>query len=511
VRYGGNPACVEARESTSDEPLHRERIAMHRTRCADCRAHSSREEEIQRSLLLLTERALDDLSRARIQARLAGDFDRIASERARGKRVPRSLIAAAIAAALVLLWLWPREAIEPIVEPPRLRPFLVAGPSGEELSPSDAIEAGEGMIVRAELDRGDVTLIGPGRAVIGPDSLLLERGLLLVHVDRPFEVRAGDVSVRVLGTRFAVDHRERVRVSVSEGTVEVRQQGAIVRLERGQAWPDGEAEPRLSSVQLEPPRDPSGVVVIGGSPPGAIAILDGVALGPTPLIARLSAGAHRLEVQADLHRPHRRSIEIPESGVIDVSFTLDAIPREAPKKRSKPKPAETVEPVQAEEVTAESLYQSAEEALAAERSEEAERLLEELTARFAEDPLAESALYELARIDHRNGALERAHARLIRLLEKRQDAAFAESGQRLLCQIDVETRRYDDANACWRSFRERFPESVHDAEALASLIGLAQVWNDCARVKVLAEEFRARHAEHALRSDVEARLERCDD
>lgn len=41
---------------------------------------------------------------------------------------------------------------------------------------------------------------------------------------RPFLVRAGDASVRVLGTKFAVNRGvDRVRVSVQEGTVEVRE------------------------------------------------------------------------------------------------------------------------------------------------------------------------------------------------------------------------------------------------------------------------------------------------
>src|SRR5688572_6402958 len=112
MRYGGNPACAEARESVSDVALDRQRIDMHRARCAGCREHAAREEEIQRSLDLIA-RPLDDLARARIQARLAGDFDRLAALNARGKRTDLRWIAIAAAAALLLLYLWPREVIEP--------------------------------------------------------------------------------------------------------------------------------------------------------------------------------------------------------------------------------------------------------------------------------------------------------------------------------------------------------------------------------------------------------------
>jgi tetratricopeptide (TPR) repeat protein len=448
-----NPACAEARTSVSDEALHLERVALHRTRCEDCRRHAERELEIRRSILAISERGLDDLSRARIQSRLAGEFDRMAAARARPKRVPRSLIAAVIATALILIYLWPREMVQPAIDAPRFRPFLVAGTREAQLAPTEVIEAGEGMIVRAAIDHGDVALIGPGRASMR-DGILLESGTLVVRADRPLTIH-GDA-------------------------------GRVI-------------DASLEAEALAPPSEPSGIVVIDGTPAGAIAFLDGKVLGPIPLIARLSAGEHRLEVQADLHRSHAQVIAVSGGGIADISFVLDPLPK-APPKRAKPKPAQLED--------AESLYRRAEQSLAAQRIEEAVTRLEDLIARFPDDPLVHSALYELARIDHQQGDLERAHGRLIRLLEKRRD--FTEPGQRLLCEIDVETRRFDDANACWRSFRERFPSSVHDAEALASLIALAQVWNDCTRVKALAEEFLSKYPEHALVGDVRARLARCD-
>ncbi len=518
MRYGGNPACVESRESVTDAPLDRERIALHRSRCPDCREHSSREEEIRRSLHLIGARALDDVARARIHARLASTFDRTAAELSspRGRRFAQRpvWVAAAVAAALLLLWIWPRPALEPTPGEPRMLPFLASGTRTAALSATGAIEAGEGMSVRAVMEgQGEVTLYGPGRARLEAGGLVLEAGLVVIHASHPFEVRAGDVTVRVLGTRFAVDRLDpsQVRVSVGEGTVQVAERGVVEAITRGQSWPAGSlVEPRLAASQLAPPIDPSGVVVIDGSPPGSVALLDGAELGPTPLIARLAAGTHRLEVQAELHQPDQRTVEVAEGGVVQVAFTLEPVPAPPPR-RVAPQPRRVKPAPVAPAETPETLYRSAEAALAEGRPPAARDALEGLVARFPTDPLAESALYELARLDHQDGRLEEAHARLVRLLERRQDVSLAESGQRLLCQIDVETRRYDDANACWRSFRERFPSSVHDAEALASLIGVAQVFSDCARVKALAAEFLARYPGDALRSDVDARLERCSD
>lgn len=375
------------------------------------------EEEIRRSLTAISRRPLDDLARARIQARLAGCFDRIAADRARPPRSGRRWLVAAVAAALVLLWLWPRD---PGWNDARERHVEVG--SHRRLGPGDRLEVGPGAMVHAELGGGgEVTLFGPGLAVVeAVDVLSLESGLVLVHVERPYQVQAGEVTVTVLGTRFAVERRdEAVRASVAEGRVEVRHPGGVEVLGAGDVWP------RHAIAEPSPP------------------------------------------------------------------------PRASPRRREPP--AET----------AESLYRAAEEALAAGRSDEARAKLEELAERFAQDPLADSALYELALLDRQEDRLEQAHARLIRLLARRRDPAFAEPGQRLLCQIDVETGRHEDANSCWRSFSERYPDSVHGAEALASLIGLAQLWNDCARVRSLSGEFLARYPEHPLRRDVEARRTRC--
>ena len=64
--------------------------------------------------------------------------------------------------------------------------------------------------------------------------------------DRPaFEVHAGDVIVRVVGTRFRVARDgEHARVTVDHGAVEIRFRGRALRLADGQSWSTDQEEPR---------------------------------------------------------------------------------------------------------------------------------------------------------------------------------------------------------------------------------------------------------------------------
>jgi TolA-binding protein len=64
----------------------------------------------------------------------------------------------------------------------------------------------------------------------------------VVHdTTRTFAIRIGDAEVHVLGTRFDVQREERtdgtfVRVSVTEGVVEVRRKAEIARIQAGETW-----------------------------------------------------------------------------------------------------------------------------------------------------------------------------------------------------------------------------------------------------------------------------------
>jgi FecR protein len=78
------------------------------------------------------------------------------------------------------------------------------------------------------------------------------------HGRPPFLVRAGDVTVRVVGTHFHVDHEDgRTHVSVQHGAVEVESHGEKTLVAAGSSWPVEHAEnvispedlPRVQSVQ----------------------------------------------------------------------------------------------------------------------------------------------------------------------------------------------------------------------------------------------------------------------
>jgi len=64
----------------------------------------------------------------------------------------------------------------------------------------------------------------------------------VVHdTTRTFAIRIGDAEVHVLGTRFDVQREERaggtfVRVSVTEGVVEVRRKAEVARIQAGETW-----------------------------------------------------------------------------------------------------------------------------------------------------------------------------------------------------------------------------------------------------------------------------------
>jgi hypothetical protein len=82
----------------------------------------------------------------------------------------------------------------------------------------------------------------------------------------PFEVRAGDAIVRVIGTRFHVARdAEHVDVVVDHGLVEVRYRGSVVTLTAGQSWSSAKPIDVVSIVPethaaIDPPPSPSPVV-----------------------------------------------------------------------------------------------------------------------------------------------------------------------------------------------------------------------------------------------------------
>ncbi|MDF3072026.1 MAG: hypothetical protein K0R38_7627 [Polyangiaceae bacterium] len=106
----------------------------------------------------------------------------------------------------------------------------------------------DGSVARVR-DGGElsVTLAGPERI----ESRLVHGAADFEVTKRPerdFVVVAGNVLVRVIGTRFSVERvAERTRVSVSEGKVEVQEGASRTYLEAGESrfFPSAEPEPKV--------------------------------------------------------------------------------------------------------------------------------------------------------------------------------------------------------------------------------------------------------------------------
>jgi hypothetical protein len=174
---------------------------------------------------------LDEERVVNIERRVvAGYGDAMARGRATsGSRWLLPMLAAGAAAAVVaavLVWkLRPAPAVAPQVAAVRVE----AAPDGS----------------RVEL--GDATIaVAPGGSfvVTRPDGgvlIALDRGRVDLEVaprkDRaPLVVRAGDVDVVVVGTKFSVEHAAEIVVTVTEGVVSVQRGGDAARVAAGQRW-----------------------------------------------------------------------------------------------------------------------------------------------------------------------------------------------------------------------------------------------------------------------------------
>jgi hypothetical protein len=140
-------------------------------------------------------------------------------------------------------------------------------PSAAVVNPSH-IETGE---TPSRLAVGESTIeVGPSSAVVASGDDVhgvlvgVEKGKVECEVTPrkarpPFVVQAGNVRVRVVGTRFAVwRDAGSVRVSVAHGAVEVSRGAEVTMLRDGESWPSAEAAPRApTSVAPTPSADDS--------------------------------------------------------------------------------------------------------------------------------------------------------------------------------------------------------------------------------------------------------------
>jgi len=174
-------------------------------------------------------------------------------------------------------------------------------------------------------------------------------------------------------------------------------------------------------------------------------------------------------------------------------------PPTTPEPESTPKPhVETVD----------ELYAAAEAAMHADDEATAQARLTDVVRRFPSDPLADSALYELARLAVKQKARARARGYLDELLARGGDPAMREPARFLRCRLDVDAGSAN-AGSCLAAFRRDFVSSPHDAEALALLIGLTEVAGGCAKAGPLLEDYLRLYPAGPFAGEAALRLQRC--
>lgn len=449
-------ACREARDPERSAEAEA-RSVLHRQRCPDCQAFTGAVEEIRE--VLHADDTLDEVSRARIQAKLALSFDTLAARPApaQGRRWPQVVGLLAAAAAGLCLYLWPKD--------PATR----------------ALDVPVGGVVAAQVGPAKLSLVGAAQLhwmdEEVPERLVLERGRLLLSVEhvpeRGFIVQTPHTQVAVVGTLYAVevDALGRTEVDVRRGIVQVEHRGQRFRLSKGQGWSEG-GGPRA----VRPEVDLALARHAGEPPPESPTTTQAVAPAPAP-----------------------GPSEGPKE---DEATPAPSAPRVNP--RRGPPEAPTPTPP-----SAEARYAEAEGALAAQRIEAATLILEALVREFPNDPLANAALYELAQIAQRQGRVAQAEAHLEELLARRAEPGLAEAGHHLLCRLRLQSEETAAAYDCLTHFRRQFPGSGRDAEVLSALAGLAERRGGCAEAAPLVDEYLRLYPQGPKAAALKAWRSRC--
>lgn len=217
-----------------------------------------------------------EASRDRIEASVFARLDAIrAAERAaalaadRPRVRPWMYLAAAVATAVAV------TLVIAVLREPALRsdparaPSLVVTPIGgsSRFTVDDAV-----------IDAGSDTEVEVRSADPGEVVFVLARGTIDCDVaprkGRPLRVRAGDVVVEVVGTRFSVTRTPGVRVDVTHGQVRVRTPGGEFLVGPGERWSEGGAATAIADpagAAVRGPAEAAAPPVSGGSAAAAVA------------------------------------------------------------------------------------------------------------------------------------------------------------------------------------------------------------------------------------------------
>lgn len=276
-------------------------------------------------------------------------------------------------------------------------------------------------------------------------TVVLEHGRALFEVAknpaRRFVVKAGDVEVRVIGTRFTVTRDERdVSVQVERGIVEVRDGEHVQRLERGQSW-------------ARPP------TVAAAPTPAAEVVVEPTVDTPSE---ELAAETPETEPEADVpsrtpstKRPPRR---VPHGN--GGGSAVAAAPTTAPVREPLPPVAETPAKPNNEPTPADT-FAAAMRARGAGQTKEAIIGFQQVAERWPSSAYAPMGAFEWGRL-----ALDVQHdpRQAARAFERTLELATSESlVEDALARLTEAYARYD-VGSCRRvqaDYLRRFPEGPH--------------------------------------------------
>jgi TolA-binding protein len=377
----------------------------------------------------LTEFVVPELTKSRIDAQWSRISEALQESRLEPSKADRKFAGALIptvgilvaACALGLVW-WPREAHVGSTDSVWEGSVVASDDAPVEMT------LAEGTHIQVE-PRSEVKLLHSSQHAV---QVRLGHGSARFQVAkkraRRFSVDLGKVEVVVTGTQFRVTRRasasgDRVRVQVTEGSVEVRREdGGMVTLRAGEHW----------STTL-PPQDGERV------------------LGPSPAMA----DELELDAPGELEEAQPAQADDESASLDDELGHVRA--RERAKQRRRRARAEAFH-------DAGELLDHANLARRAGRLDDAADLYEDLVARYPKDRRASLAAFELGRLSmdslrDMNGAV---HA-LEQALKLDSHGTFAEDA---LARLVLAEEARGDQQACSRArsrYLGRYPEGVHAA------------------------------------------------
>jgi TolA-binding protein len=324
-------------------------MAHHLRGCAECRTAESTRARVRASLLALDD-VLDDLTRARVLARVlerqrryAGGAPSSATEATTKIRVGWTLAISAMMVLAAVAALRTRGAgvARPVgsfaLEPYAVHGTGAAGPSRLDRGGLDRVELPAHASMRARLGpHADFVLVGPlelaipGGASDRRATVELRRGTLIGDFDGSsggsLRIVTADATVDIVGTRFLVEtSSERTRVAVEHGRVRVESGGRVRLVGALQEW--------LTDGPGVGPLDATAAALFERARRGELEEL-GASVDPAAPIApaepRASVAAARTEAQAGPGRHVlKRARTIAPAPARNVAFRVEAAPADA--------------------------------------------------------------------------------------------------------------------------------------------------------------------------------------